>query len=78
MAGLSNVRGTISMANAGPNTGGSQFFINAKDNNFLDTKHTVFGRVTEGLGVVHDIEHVEVGGSDRPLEAVTIERITIA
>ena len=50
-----NVRGSISMANAGPNTNGSQFFINQVDNNFLDTKHTVFGNVTSGLVVVDKI-----------------------
>lgn len=50
-----NIRGSISMANAGPNTNGSQFFINQVDNNFLDTKHTVFGNVTSGLEVVDKI-----------------------
>lgn len=50
-----NVRGSISMANAGPNTNGSQFFINQVDNNFLDAKHTVFGNVTSGLEVVDKI-----------------------
>ena len=50
-----NIRGSISMANAGPNTNGSQFFINQVDNNFLDTKHTVFGNVTFGLEVVDKI-----------------------
>ena len=50
-----NDRGTISMANAGPNTGGSQFFINLVNNNFLDSKHPVFGKVVEGMNVVDKI-----------------------
>lgn len=73
-----NEEGTISMANAGPNTNGSQFFINTKNNSFLDTKHTVFGRVTSGLDVVHAIEHVATGQNDRPLEPVIIEKVTVA
>ncbi len=54
-----NNRGTISMANAGPNTGGSQFFINLVDNNYLDSKHPVFGKVVEGMDVVDKIAEVE-------------------
>src|SRR3989338_2309781 len=57
--------GTISMANAGANTNGSQFFINVGNNNFLDEKHTVFGRVTMGMDVVGKIEQVETNASDR-------------
>jgi peptidylprolyl isomerase len=72
-----NYTGTISMANAGPNTNGSQFFINVQDNNFLDTKHTVFGRVSEGMDVVHDIENTPTGEGDRPLEAVVIGQIEV-
>ncbi|HVT75212.1 MAG TPA: peptidylprolyl isomerase [Candidatus Paceibacterota bacterium] len=72
-----NVAGTISMANAGPNTNGSQFFINAADNTFLDTKHTVFGRVTEGLDVAMKMNQVKTDGSDRPLTPVVITSITL-
>jgi peptidylprolyl isomerase len=72
-----NEMGTLSMANAGPDTNGSQFFINVADNNFLDTKHTVFGKVVSGMEVVHAIEEVETESSDRPVEPVVIEKITI-
>jgi peptidylprolyl isomerase len=67
-----NNRGTISMANAGPNTGGSQFFINLVDNNFLDSKHPVFGRVIEGMDVVDEIASVSTDSNDRPIEEVKI------
>ena len=73
-----NAVGTISMANAGANTNGSQFFINVADNNFLDPKHTVFGKVIEGMEAVSAIEHTEVNETDRPLEAITIKSITLA
>ncbi|MBU0898395.1 MAG: peptidylprolyl isomerase [Nanoarchaeota archaeon] len=67
-----NNRGTLSMANAGPNTGGSQFFINLADNNFLDTKHPVFGKVVEGMDIVDKIAKVQKDGSNKPLEEVKI------
>ena len=67
-----NDRGTISMANAGPNTGGSQFFINLVDNNFLDNKHPVFGKITRGMDVVDAIAKVQTDGNDRPLKEVKI------
>jgi peptidylprolyl isomerase len=73
----SNDIGTISMANAGPDTNGSQFFINAAANNFLDTKHTVFGKVTAGLDVALAINNVKTGANDRPLEPVIIKSITL-
>lgn len=72
-----NVIGTISMANAGPNTNGSQFFINVRDNDFLDTKHTAFGKVVAGMDVVTSIENVATGANDRPVEAVVVERVEV-
>ncbi len=75
--GLSNVRGTIAMANAGPNTGGSQFFINVADNTFLDGKHPVFGKVVEGMDVVDEIVAVKKDGQDKPVEDVVVKKITI-
>jgi len=82
---LSNVRGTIAMANTGqPNSGGSQFFINLVDNINLDfdkeplsSKHPVFGRVVEGMDVVDKIGQVETNAADVPLEPVVVESITI-
>lgn len=74
---LSNVRGTIAMANAGPNTGGSQFFINVVDNTFLDSKHPVFGKVVEGMDMVDEIVAVETDGQDRPVQDVVVKRIII-
>lgn len=88
--GLSNVRGTISMANSGPNSGGSQFFINTADNLSLDwdkgdprSKHPVFGKVVSGMDVVDKISKVEtdgpaqLGGNDRPIDEVVIEKVEI-
>ena len=70
------VRGALAMANAGPNTNGSQFFIvTADEASWLDGKHTVFGRVTRGMDVVDAIEKVEVDHRDRPREDVVIERV---
>jgi len=68
--------GTISMANAGPNTNGSQFFINVANNNFLDNKHTVFGTVTDGMEVVAAIEKTPTQ-NDRPQQPIVIERIEL-
>ncbi len=69
--------GVISMANSGPNTNGSQFFINTANNNFLDTKHTTFGKVIAGLDVVSAIENTPTGANDRPVEPMVINSITL-
>ena len=72
------VRGAIAMANAGPNTNGSQFFIVTTDAApWLDGKHTVFGRVTDGMDAVDAIEAVPTGRNDRPLEPPVIESIEL-
>jgi cyclophilin family peptidyl-prolyl cis-trans isomerase len=71
-------RGALAMANSGPNTNGSQFFIVTADAcPWLDGKHTVFGRVTSGMDVVDEIERVPKDGRDRPLEDVRIEAVSI-
>ncbi len=81
---LTNVRGTLSMANSGPNSGGSQFFLNLVDNVNLDfdkqplsSKHPVFGQVVAGMDIVDEIGKVETGVSNLPIESIVIEKATI-
>jgi cyclophilin family peptidyl-prolyl cis-trans isomerase len=72
------VRGALAMANRGPNTNGSQFFVvTADEAPWLDGKHTVFGRVEAGMEAVDAIESVETGPNDRPVEPVVIERLEV-
>lgn len=82
---LSNVRGTIAMANCGPNTGGSQWFINVIDNCYLDfdkkpysSAHPVFGKVVEGMDVVDLISNVKTDANDKPVQDVRINKVTIS
>ena len=73
------VRGTLAMANAGPNTNGSQFFIVTADATpWLDGKHTAFGQVTAGQDVVDAISGVERDGHDKPRDPVTMDSVTIS
>ena len=70
-------KGTFSMANSGPNTGGSQFFITLAATPWLDGKHAIFGRVTTGLDIVDKIGVIDTGPGDRPREDVVMEKVTV-
>ena len=69
--------GIFSMANAGPNTGGSQFFITLAATPWLDGKHAIFGKVTDGMDVVEKIGKVRTGMGDRPVDDVVMEKVTV-
>lgn len=72
-----NKIGSISMANSGPNTNGSQFFVNVANNDFLNTKHTVFGNVINGMDIVNKIALTKVDASDKPIADVIITKIIL-
>ncbi len=69
--------GKLAMANAGPNTNGSQFFVTVTDTSWLTGKHTIFGEITEGYDVVEKISNLPTGANDKPRKDVVLETVTI-
>lgn len=76
---LKNIRGALSMANAGPNTNGSQFFIvqNKDGTTWLDGRHSVFGQVFDGMDIVDDIANADRDGRDKPLKEIAMKKVTL-
>ena len=72
-----NQSGRLAMANAGPNTNGSQFFVTVAETPWLNGRHTIFGQVTEGYDVIERIATAATGPQDRPVEDIVIERIEV-
>jgi peptidylprolyl isomerase len=72
-----NDRGTISMANSGPNTGGSQFFINTVNNNYLDSKHPVFGKIIKGMEIVDAMSKVGTDSQNKPVKDIMIKKASV-
>ena len=70
-------KGLLAMANAGPNTNGSQFFVTTSTPTYLNNKHTIFGEVIEGMDVVESISKVPTGAGDQPQEAVVLQRVNV-
>tara|TARA_Y100000310_G_scaffold133775_1_gene132752 strand:+ start:2193 stop:2783 length:591 start_codon:yes stop_codon:yes gene_type:complete len=84
VSGHSNLRGTLSMANSGPNSGGSQFFINLVDNTFLDfdkppltSKHPVFGEIVKGMEIIDKIGTTQTGAGDKPVKEIKILKASV-